>query len=105
MTTNVGTLGTTAQTSLTSLQYNGNMAAADVAAINLAILQDSNPANATVPQNLGTPFQTTGFLQLPGGRGTITLLAGDYVAVDPNTGWPIVISANCAANGAIVHTH
>jgi len=94
------TIGTNANNSLTGLQFTGNMAPADLATINAAIFNDSNPANNTSPKVAPSAFSTSGTLALPGGRGTITLQPGDYIAVDPNTGWPIVLSANAANNGA-----
>jgi hypothetical protein len=98
------TLGTTAQTSFTAVQFIPGMAPSDLATINAAIKYDNNPANNTIPLSAPSSLDNAGKLTLPGGRGTINLLPGDFVAVDPNTGWPIVISTNCAANGAIVHT-
>ncbi len=98
------TLGTTAQTSLTALQFVYGMNAADLATLNADIKKDNYPANAQNPSTEPTAIDTAGFLTLPGGRGKIQLKPGDYIAVDPTTGWPIVVSKNCAANGAIVHT-
>jgi hypothetical protein len=98
------TLGTTAQTSLVALQFQPYLAPADLATINADIYQDSNPANNTTPTAAPTSLSTSGILTFPGRDGYIQLLPGDYIAVDPTTGWPIVVSANCAANGAIVHS-
>ena len=100
-----GTLGTTAQTSLTSLRISSNMAAADVAAIKAIIFRDNNPANNTNPEVARGVFNVDGLtLELPGGRGRVLLKTGDVLAVDPTTGWPIVVSQNCATTGAIVTT-
>lgn len=100
----IGTLGTTAQTSFTAIEFTGNMAPADLATINNAIFKDNNPAYNTVPEVAPHALATDGTLEFPGGRGQILLKPGDIVAVDPTTGWPIVISLNCATNGAIVTT-
>ena len=51
----------------------------------------------------GGQFSAGGQLFIPGDRGVITLLPGDYVGVD-STGWPIVVSANAIANGPWTHT-
>jgi len=100
-----GTLGTTAQNSLTSLRISSNMAPADAAAISAAIYRDNNPAHNDVPEYDEGAFTMNGLqLRLPGGRGIVNLKPGDVIAVDPTTGWPIVVSQNCAANGAIVTT-
>lgn len=98
------TLGTTAQTSFNAIKFVNGMVPADLAALNADIFKDNQPAKNSNPVVEPTAITTMGFLTLPGGRGQILLKPGDYVAVDPTTGWPIVISANCAANGAIVHT-
>jgi hypothetical protein len=98
------TLGTTTQTSLTAIMFVSGMVPADLATINAAVYRDNNPANNTNPLVEPTSLDTDGYLMLPGGRGKIQLKPGDYIAVDPTTGWPIVVSGNCATNGAIVHT-
>lgn len=97
------TLGTNATTSLTSLKflpgYGSGMAPADIATINNAI---KNPLIANYFTQ-GGQFSAGGQLFIPGDRGVITLLPGDYVGVD-STGWPIVVSANAIANGPWTHT-
>lgn len=35
-----------------------------------------------------------GFVDIPGGRGRLKVLPGDYVVLDPVTGWPILLSGN-----------
>jgi hypothetical protein len=40
---------------------------------------------------------------LPEKKGIIRLDPGDWVGVDPATGWPVVISAYAIANGAFTH--
>ena len=44
-----------------------------------------------------------GALELPGGRGSITVLPGDVVAID-KTGWPIVVSAAAIAYAGSLYT-
>ena len=93
---NIKTAGTkTTTTYANALQflpgYGSGMSAADVAAINLAIVNDQG----NVRSNYG-PFGFdggSGILTLPGGRGQIKLLPGDWIAVDPS-GWPVVVSGN-----------
>lgn len=98
------TLGTTANNSLTALQFQPGLAPADLAAINATIYRDNNPAYNSIPVSEANRLDADGQLSLPGGRGIIILRPGDWIAVDPTTGWPIVVSTNCATNGAIVHT-
>jgi hypothetical protein len=76
-------------------------AAADVATINQAILDDQN-------RNLPSPgagstwgWSTTGKLFVPN-RGWLQVFPGDWVAVD-NRGWPILLSADTIANGLWTH--
>ena len=94
------TLGTNATTSLTALQFQpGAMAAADIATISQAI-----KAQNAVGRNKPEAFSNNGLLYLPEERGVIRLNPGDWVAVDPTTGWPLAISAYAIANGAFTHT-
>ena len=92
------TLGTAATTTLTALQYQSGMTPADLATINAGILNDQvgKPAYANC-------FTTYGTLYIPN-RGVLQLIPGDYVAFDPATGFPILISATAAAGASYVHT-
>ena len=107
------TLGTTANNSLTAMQagvddinnpvnlallLNGILN--DIPMVNMA-LQSGQPRNRQV----GQPYVqgSWGTLYVPN-RGRLWVKPGDYVAFDATTGWPILISADCAANGAIVHS-
>ncbi len=40
-----------------------------------------------------------GILYYPGGRGMLKLYPGDVIAVDPNTGWPVLINSASATGG------
>lgn len=95
------TLGTTAQTSLTAIQYlpgyNSGMLAADQAAICNAIKDDINVAHPL----LAGAFQQ-GQLFIPN-RGVLQLLPGDWVGVD-SSGFPILVSKNSIANAAWTHS-
>jgi len=95
MTTAIKTAGTPTTTSMTNaLQwfpgYGSGVSAADLATIDAAIVNDQG----NVRTNYG-PFglDGNGILTLPGGRGQIKLLPGDWVIVD-KSGWPIVVSGN-----------
>lgn len=93
------TLGTNATSSLTSLLFSGSQAIADVATIQQLIKGQTSAHN----QQPGA-WDPTGLVYLPGGQGLIIMKPGDYIAVDPATGWPIVVSAYAIANGAFTHT-
>lgn len=93
------TIGTNATNSLTyGLKflpgYNSGMSAADIATISENIKDDLNVAHPLMPQ----AFSANGLLYVPN-RGILKMLPGDYVAVDPATGWPILISKYAAASG------
>lgn len=72
----------------------------DIPMVNKA-LQSGQPRN----RQIGQPYiqGSQGMLYVPN-RGYLTVKPGDYVCFDPVTGWPILISADCAANGAVTHT-
>lgn len=92
------TLGTTAQTSLTALKAIASAAAADVATIQQAILDDLNVKHPIWPG----AWSLNGRLYFPN-RGSLLVLPGDYIGVD-SQGWPILVSANSIANAAWIHT-
>ena len=96
-----GTLGTDATTTLVSINgWNPQTAIADIAAIAVAIKNQSNPAHPIVPG----AFTPSGQLFLPNGRGIIQLKPGDYIGYDA-FGWPIVVSAESIADGSSSWTH
>jgi hypothetical protein len=121
------TLGTAGTTTFTALKYqrapnaSGTEQMADFATIAQAILDDgqdfpagdntgTSPVAGILDYRASTSkgpvpgaFQLNGRLLIPN-RGILMVLPGDFVAVDPNTGWPILISAACAAGAGIVHT-
>lgn len=92
------TLGTAATTTLTALKYINGMVPADLAALN-AMIKNDIPA-APIQANC---FQTNGTLFIPR-RGLLQLVPGDIVAVDPVTGWPILLSGTAAGGANYVHT-
>lgn len=102
-------LGTNANNSLSALAYGAANADADVAAIQQAILDDflqSNPVTGAAPgvsRIYPGAFVRQGALIVPN-RGVLQLMPGDVVAVDPTTGWPILVSANAVnAGGSVFH--
>lgn len=104
------TLGTNAQTTLTALAFQrGGMAAADVATIAAAILDDGGET-ADVTGPFGSTgkvwpdaFSTNGILYVPN-RGLLKVMPGDWVGVDA-TGWPILVSFAAIASGSTSWTH
>jgi hypothetical protein len=92
-----GTLGTTANNSLTSKQFVGAMAPADIASIANAIKNEQINGRPIWPG----AWAQTGLLYVPN-RGVLKLLPGDYVGVD-SQGWPVLVSANSIANAAWTH--
>jgi hypothetical protein len=112
------TLGTAATSTLTAIQVPwglGGLVPSDVAAVGLfkdqPVLQaNSNPLLSASYGGEVRPYQgwsqQSKVLFLPNGRspGGIILSPGDWVAIDPLTGWPIVISGFAAANASFVHS-
>lgn len=93
------TLGTAATTTLIGVSFLKGMPAADVAAI---------ANNIKNPDINGSPifpgaFSNNGLLYVPN-RGVLKILRGDYVAYDPATGWPILVSSQAAAGASWVHS-
>jgi hypothetical protein len=94
---NIKTAGTAATNSYTNaLQYlpgyGSGASAADLATIALAIVNDQGNIRSNSTSLSGLDVGA-GVLTLPGGRGKIKLLPGDWIMVDPS-GWPIVVSGN-----------
>ena len=84
------TAGTNGTTTLTALQFPSFSATsfsdADVASIVALILNDQEPSL----QQAGA-WSRMGLLYVPN-RGVLKTLPGDWVAVSPNDGWPVLIS-------------
>lgn len=95
------TLGTALTSSLTAIKYaTGGLLPADLYTIQKNILDDSVPAaNPTIYPG---GITQGGMLYVPN-RGYLRVFPGDYVAIDTQTGWPILISARAAAGAAWVH--
>lgn len=94
------TLGTAANNTLSGFVVGTNdLIPADVATLMASIKND---------QVNGLPlwngaYSQTGLLVLPANRGVIRALPGDFIGVDPATGFPILISAAAAAGASWVH--
>ena len=95
------TLGTAATTTLVALPFSRglDMADADIATIAENILNDQNNIHPIWPG----AWARTGLLYVPN-RGVLQALPGDYVAYDPATGWPILLSKNAAGGASWVHS-
>ncbi len=91
--------GTNANSSLSALLVTQGATAANVALLQLAILDDINPAHPVSPG----AYQNNGLLYIPN-RGVLRALPGDYVMVDSTTGWPILLSAYAIASGPWAHS-
>jgi hypothetical protein len=101
------TLGTAAQTTLSAVQFgqsSGYLSDSDLAAINALIKPQTSVTYGNAIGGGVYPYLTReGQLWIPG-QGFLKVSKGDFVAVDPATGWPIVISAGAAAGASYVHT-
>jgi len=102
-------MGTTANNSLTALAFSHVALDADMASIN-ALIKVDIPVSGSAGEGLvgGTfvtqAFAKNGFLYVPR-RGVLKVFQGDFVAVDTQTGWPILVSgAAGAANPSWVHS-
>ncbi len=100
------TMGTAATTTLTAVAFNQDpsiLSAADLATMVQAILDDQAAAYPVAQLSGVGGFVREGLLFVPN-RGVLRLLAGDFVALDPATGFPILVSARAAAGANWVHT-
>jgi hypothetical protein len=57
----------------------------------------------TVRFRVNQAYSRMGYIIVPN-RGKLVLRVGDFVCFDATTGWPIIISADAAANGPYTHT-
>lgn len=85
------TIGTNGTTTLTGLQFQPGTTPsdADIATICQLITNDQQ---AYPGQDWPGAWARTGILYVPN-RGILKAMPGDYVAVDPVTGWPILLSS------------
>lgn len=96
------TFGTNANNSLTALQYSAgaDMLDADIATICANIKDDVLSGNLVIPGS----WSRNGLLYIPN-RGVLKLRPGDWIAVDTNSGFPIVVPASVVAAGGTPWAH
>lgn len=97
------TLGTTANNSLTAVNFQKSLSAADVATIQQGIKDDKIKVAGSHPIYGGDAFSLSGQLYIPN-RGILQMLPGDYVAFDSD-GWPILISGSSIGFGSTNWAH
>lgn len=100
------TIGTALTTTLITVPFAAvgtTLSPADLATINKNILDDQNVAHPEAWLNGTGGFAQQGLLYVPN-RGVLKVLPGDYVAYDPATGFPYLISAAAAAGASWVHS-
>jgi hypothetical protein len=95
----LGTGGTNATSSLSSIIFSRQMSTA-----NIALIQNGIKGQNAVQTIKPGAFSQIGQLHLPGGRGIITCLPGDYIMLDATSGWPILVSDYAIANGPWTHS-
>lgn len=91
------TIGTAATNTLTALVFRGSGTVDDDYRNLSSLIQNDGVGEGDAPWSVSR----TG-LYIPR-RGQIRLFPGDYVAIDPATGFPVVISATAAASANWVH--
>lgn len=89
------TLGTNTTTSLSCLVFNGALNAVDFG--NLKALLKHAPG--IVPLADPNALEQSGILVLRGQRGTLLAQPGDVIAIDPTSGFPILVSSDTITNG------
>lgn len=103
------TLGTTANNILGGFQVGVDE---DASAANTALIQAikseipmvNGALQTGIPRNLiNGAYTQKGTLIIPG-RGVLICKYGDFIGLDAVTGWPILLSADCAANGNWAHS-
>jgi hypothetical protein len=98
-------LGTAANNSLLAIKYSGgaDLLDADIATMVAAIFDDTYGAFGRIAYNA---WSRSGQLYLPNRGGQpIQMKPGDWLAIDTNSGWPIVISANVVDRGGTPWVH
>lgn len=95
--------GTNANNSLLALPFSAgaDMVDADIATVSQAVFDDLLGAFA---RNLSGAFSRNGQLFVPN-RGVLKLLPGDWVMIDQNSGWPILVSGNVIGRGGTPWNH
>lgn len=88
------TLGTNTNLDPALVWSSNAVSQADVRAVMALIYDDHGPITAPyIAQTTGAGgFVKEGLLYVPN-RGVLTLFPGDIVAIDPDVGWPILLTA------------
>jgi hypothetical protein len=96
------TFGTSANNSLTALQYSAgaDMLDADIATICANIKDDVLSGHLVIPGS----WSRNGLLYIPN-RGVLKLQPGDWIAVDTNSGFPIVVPNSVVGAGGTPWAH
>ena len=92
------TFGTASTATLNALLFSQAAAAADIAAIQLAIKNDQINGLPVFPG----AFAANGLLYIPN-RGVLKVFPGDFIAVGSTSGWPILLSALAASSADYIH--
>lgn len=93
------TLGTAANNTLAGFVVGTNdLTPADVATMMNSVLDDQINTHPI----FNGAYSQQGLLFVPN-RGFLRALPGDFIGVDPATGWPILLSARAAAGASYVH--
>lgn len=95
----LNTIGTAANNQLAGFVVGTNdYTDPDAGTLRAAILDDQINTHPVFPG----AYEKRGMLFVPN-RGHLKVFAGDIIAVDPTTGWPILISKLAAAGASWVH--
>ena len=94
-----GTSSSTALTAVVAAPANV-LAPADLATVAQAILDDQNVAHPTWPG----AYSFDGLLFVPN-RGVLRVLRGDVFAVDPHSGWPVLLAPYAFSATSAVWSH
>lgn len=92
--------GSSTTTVLNAIQWFSAMNVQDLAAFNALVTSAADGDNS-----LARPLPTVsqGMIYY-GNRGSLKLNEGDWLYIDPTTGWPFVIPDAVVAGGHFVHT-
>lgn len=95
------TAGSNATTTLTALQFTKDAADADIRAMQQAILDSAPLMNSGVRVTYPGAWSKVGQLFIPN-RGTLYMKDGDWLLLDPTTGWPMLLSRGSMAKTAVI---
>ena len=99
----MGTAGTTTLVAVKWSQDPTILLPADLATIKNHILDDLTTGNPVAQVSGVGGLVREGKLYVPN-RGSLVIYPGDFIAYDPATGFPILVSALAAAGASWVHS-